>query len=79
MLRLSLIAYCVGTLFLGLSYWDILYQLIFIAVLVKQFALREMEQKLSRVDAVAVSTNNLPGASRRQHAVVKTGHSRDLR
>ncbi len=45
MLRLSLIAYCVGTLFLGLSYWDILYHLIFIAVLVKQFALKELEEK----------------------------------
>ena len=46
MLRLSLTAYCVGVLFLGLSYWDILYQLIFIAVLVKQFALRELNEKL---------------------------------
>ncbi|MEZ0154825.1 MAG: putative O-glycosylation ligase, exosortase A system-associated [Candidatus Reddybacter sp.] len=45
MLRLSLVAYCVGVLFLGLSYWDILYQLVFIAVLVKQFALRELEEK----------------------------------
>ena len=45
MLRLSLIAYCVGTLFLGLSYWDLLYHLIFIAVLVKQFALKELEEK----------------------------------
>jgi probable O-glycosylation ligase (exosortase A-associated) len=45
MLRLSLVAYCVGTLFLGLSYWDILYHLIFIAVLVKQFALKELAEK----------------------------------
>jgi len=45
MLRLSLIAYCVGTLFLGLSYWDLLYHLIFIAVLVRQFALKELEEK----------------------------------
>lgn len=45
MIRLSLIAYCVGTLFLGLSYWDILYQLIFIAILIKKFALEELEGK----------------------------------
>ena len=45
MLRASLIAYMVGTLFLGLSYWDILYHIIFIAVLIKQFALRELAEK----------------------------------
>ncbi len=45
MLRASLIAYMVGTLFLGLSYWDILYHIIFIAVLIKQFALRELDEK----------------------------------
>ena len=44
MLRASLIAYLVGTSFLGLSYWDILYHMIFIAVLVKQFTLQEMEK-----------------------------------
>jgi len=36
MLRASLICYMVGTAFLGLSYWDLLYHLIFIAVLVKK-------------------------------------------
>ncbi len=41
MLRASLIAYFVGTFFLGLSYWDILYHLIFISVLVREFALQE--------------------------------------
>ena len=44
MLRASLIAYMVGTAFLGLSYWDLLYHLIFISVLVKQFALKEIQQ-----------------------------------
>lgn len=44
MLRASLIAYMVGTAFLGLSYWDLLYHLIFISVLVKQFALEEMRK-----------------------------------
>ncbi len=45
MLRASLIAYMIGTAFLGLSYWDILYHLIFISVLVKKFALDELENK----------------------------------
>jgi hypothetical protein len=35
----------VGTAFLGLSYWDLLYHLIFIAVLVKKFALEELAIK----------------------------------
>ena len=42
MLRASLITYYVGTTFLGLSYWDLLYHLIFISVLVRQFALQEI-------------------------------------
>jgi len=51
MLRASLIAYMVGTAFLGLSYWDLLYHLIFIAVLVKKFALEDLEK--NRKDAPA--------------------------
>ncbi|MBE0470369.1 MAG: putative O-glycosylation ligase, exosortase A system-associated [Methyloprofundus sp.] len=46
LLRASLITYMVGGLFLGLSYWDLLYHLIFIAVLIKKFALEEMAEKL---------------------------------
>jgi len=42
MLRASLICYMVGGAFLGLSYWDLLFHLIFIAVLVKKFALEEL-------------------------------------
>lgn len=45
MIRASLICYMVGTAFLGLSYWDLLYHLIFIAVLVKKFALKELVSK----------------------------------
>jgi probable O-glycosylation ligase (exosortase A-associated) len=45
MLRTSLICYMVGTAFLGLSYWDLLYHLIFIAVLVKKIALEELATK----------------------------------
>jgi probable O-glycosylation ligase (exosortase A-associated) len=69
MLRLSLIAYCVGTLFLGLSYWDLLYHLIFIAVLVRQFALKELDEKSgdnrTPVNKERVSTNLKKGAAPR--------------
>jgi probable O-glycosylation ligase (exosortase A-associated) len=44
MLRASLLVYMAGTFFLGLSYWDILYHLIFISVLVKKFALEELAE-----------------------------------
>ncbi len=43
MIRASLVAYAVGTIFLGLSYWDIFYHLVFVSVLVKKFALQELE------------------------------------
>lgn len=42
MVRASLICYIVGTAFLGLSYWDLLYHLIFISVLIKKFAIEEL-------------------------------------
>jgi len=45
MLRASLIAYAVGTAFLGLSYWDIFYHMVFISVLVKKFAEEEMAER----------------------------------
>jgi putative inorganic carbon (HCO3(-)) transporter len=45
MLRASLICYMVGGAFLGLSYWDLMYHLIFISVLVKKFALEELAIK----------------------------------
>ena len=48
MIRTSLIAYAVGTLFLGLSYWDIFYHLVFISVLVKKFALEELAELQSQ-------------------------------
>jgi putative inorganic carbon (HCO3(-)) transporter len=44
MLRASLVAYATGALFLGLSYWDIFYHIVFIAVLVKKFALEELAE-----------------------------------
>ena len=45
MLRASLIAYSVGTIFLGLAYWDIFYHIVFISVLVKKFALEELAER----------------------------------
>lgn len=45
MIRASLIAYMVGTAFLGLSYWDLLYHLIFISVLIKKFAMEELNER----------------------------------
>ncbi|NOR70190.1 MAG: putative O-glycosylation ligase, exosortase A system-associated [Methylomarinum sp.] len=42
MFRAALITYMVGGLFLGLSYWDILYHLIFMSVLIKKVALEEL-------------------------------------
>ena len=44
MIRASIIAYMAGGTFLGLAYWDLLYHLIFISVLVKQFALKELSE-----------------------------------
>jgi len=46
--RMSLVCYMVGTAFLGLSYWDLLYHLIFIAVLIKKFAMEDLEAHLAR-------------------------------
>jgi probable O-glycosylation ligase (exosortase A-associated) len=52
MLRMALLAYAVGSLFLGLTYWSLLYHLIFMAVLTRKFALEELskyEQSLAGV------------------------------
>ncbi|MGY6274700.1 putative O-glycosylation ligase, exosortase A system-associated [Methylomonas sp. MgM2] len=42
-LKSSLFAYMVGSAFLGVSYWDLLYHLIFISALIKKFALEEYD------------------------------------
>ncbi|MCP4977233.1 MAG: putative O-glycosylation ligase, exosortase A system-associated [Maribacter sp.] len=42
MIRASVIAYMIGTIFLGMTYWDIIYNIIFISVLVKKFVLKEL-------------------------------------
>jgi len=61
MLRASLLAYMAGTMFLGLSYWDILYHLIFISVLVKQFALEELAEHHALSKKNNVSIKKEPG------------------
>jgi putative inorganic carbon (hco3(-)) transporter len=48
MLRASLVAYAVGSLFLGITYWDLVYHLIFISVLVQKFAREELAQYAGR-------------------------------
>ncbi len=60
MLRASLICYMIGTAFLGLSYWDLLYHLIFISVLVNKFALEELaiKQKIKFNPRWAMRLNN---------------------
>jgi putative inorganic carbon (hco3(-)) transporter len=63
MVRASLICYMVGTAFLGLSYWDLLYHLIFIAVLLKKFALEELEQKTKGVSDIQI--RSLTGRTRK--------------
>jgi len=50
MLRASLIAYATGTIFLGLSYWDIFYHIVFISVLVKQFAMEELDNRIHELE-----------------------------
>lgn len=42
MVRASLLAYATGSIFLGLTYWSLLYHLVFISVLIKKFALEEL-------------------------------------
>jgi probable O-glycosylation ligase (exosortase A-associated) len=42
MIRASLVAYAVGSLFLGITYWDFFYHLVFLGVLVRKFALEEL-------------------------------------
>lgn len=42
MLRASLICFMIGGAFLGLSYWDLLFHLIILSVLVKKFAMEEL-------------------------------------
>jgi probable O-glycosylation ligase (exosortase A-associated) len=61
MLGASLIAYAIGSMFLGLSYWDILYHIIVIAVLLSEIARKagieaaRLERHSPAVDASATA------------------------
>jgi len=60
MLRASLIAYATGTLFLGLSYWDIFYHLVFISVLLKKFALEDYAKYTTAENSTPSKNVGLP-------------------
>ncbi len=72
MIRASLLIYMVGTTFLGLSYWDILYHMIFISVLVKKFALEELDEK-----RLSVNANREQNGHR--HKLQRPGFTRQIR
>jgi probable O-glycosylation ligase (exosortase A-associated) len=65
MLRASLAAYAAGGLFLGITYWDLIYHLVFISVLVKEFALKELAQHAKRAAPVPLEAGsaNVPSGS----------------
>jgi len=56
-MRTSLICYSIGTLFLGLAYWSVLYQLVFCAVLLKKFALEHAAQLNSETRQTPYTSN----------------------
>jgi len=56
LLGASLVAYAAGSMFLGLSYWDILYHLIVISVLLSTIVRTELEKAANA--AAAVETSN---------------------
>jgi len=61
MLRASLVGYSIGALFSGLAYWDILFQLIVIAVLLRRAARIEVpgtpEAPVQATDAAAAASS----------------------
>ncbi len=64
MIRASLLVYVTGTMFLGLAYWDILYHLIFISVLIKKFTLEELAEKQLPLGHNPPYPNNKPVLAR---------------
>lgn len=54
MLRASIVCYMIGTAFLGLAYWDLLYHLIFISALLKKFANEEFLQKQQLLNPIKI-------------------------
>ena len=77
MLRMSLIAYAVGSLFLGLTYWSLLYHIVFMAVLTRKFALEEFaEYEAARQAGTGLGENSRivtpgPGLGRSRSMVTK--------
>jgi probable O-glycosylation ligase (exosortase A-associated) len=61
MLRASLVCYGVGGIFLGISYWDLFYQLVFCAALMRTIALEE----LAAASPVASGIRQIPPPARR--------------
>lgn len=55
-LKASIIAYMIGCTFLGISYWDLLYHLIFISALIKKFALEELNNLLKAKSSPLIKT-----------------------
>lgn len=49
MYRASVICYALGSAFLGTTYWDLVYQLVFMSVLLKQFAEAQADTLLGRL------------------------------
>ena len=72
MLRASLVAYAVGSLFLGISYWDIFYQIVFISVLLRQFVLQEHKALLG--DTLATTPTNPPPQRPRLAPTMQSRH-----
>jgi putative inorganic carbon (hco3(-)) transporter len=65
MLRASLVAYAVGGLFLGITYWDLFYQLVFCGVLMRTIAHEELAGHRAAARAAGVGAGD-PGSSRRK-------------
>lgn len=74
MLRASLFAYMAGTVFLGLSYWDLLYHVIFISVLVKQFALKELKEYSAEHEQNLTFTRSSPSAQPKESRGFGSAH-----
>ena len=45
MMRASMVAYMMGSLTLGITYWDLIYQLVFCSILLKAFVLQKIRAK----------------------------------
>ncbi len=53
MIRASILAYMAGSLTLGITYWDLIYQLVFCAILLKQFVNQTLDKMSDKVSGGA--------------------------